>query len=141
MPVDWRMFLLSGEAALLAVVAAFPLALALGWMALQARWARAAARVFWLLPAPVLVAAWSSGSLSWMAAAGAVAGAGVLARECSTRLEALPAPWFESLRTLGAPAYRAAWPELRGPMLAAAGWLVLRIFLEALAGLMLRGRG
>lgn len=141
MPVDWRMLWLSGEAAVLALLAAFPLALVLAWMAREAGWARAAARVLWLLPAPVLVAAWWSGGLGWMAAAGAVAGAGMLARECSARLESLPAPWFESLRTLGAPAYRAAWPELWAALIAAAGWLALRIFLEALAGLILRGRG
>lgn len=134
------MLWLSGEAALAAMVFAFPFALLLTWMEREALWARALTRVLWLLPAPMLVAAWWTGALGWMAAAGVLAGAGALAREGSARLAALPAPWFESLKTIGAPGYRAAWPALRAGMLATAGWVTLRLFLEALAGLLLRGR-
>lgn len=141
MPADSRMLWLSGEAAVAATAVAFPLALVLAWMAAEARWARALVRLLWLAPAPALLAAWWSGGVWWMAAGGVMTAGGLLAREGAARLAALPAPWFESLRTLGAPGYRAAWPPLRGPMAAAAGWAALRVFLEALAGLMLRGQG
>jgi hypothetical protein len=136
---DWPSTWLSAQTAIAATLLAFPLAFALGWrISLDPR-AALAGRLLCLLPAPVLLAAWWSGSFAWMLAAGILVAAAALAREAAVLIAALPAPWFESLRTLDAPAWRAAWPSLRSPLLVAAAWAAARVFVEALAGLLIRG--
>jgi ABC-type amino acid transport system permease subunit len=145
MVMDWPWLWTSAQVAVIATVVAFPLAFALGWRiafdARHGRWARVAVQVVRLAPALVLLAAWRFGSVGWMLAAAVLVAAASLAREVSVRLAALPAPWFESLATLGAPGYRAAWPAVRVGLFGAAAWVAGRVFLEAVAGLILRGRG
>ncbi|HRJ21170.1 MAG TPA: hypothetical protein PLF84_19130 [Bryobacteraceae bacterium] len=136
---DWPSTWLSAQTAIAATLVAFPLAFAFGWrISLDSR-AALAGRLLRLLPAPVLLAAWWSGSFAWMFAAGILVATAALAREAAALIAALPSPWFESLRTLGAPAWPAAWPSLRSPLLTAAAWTAARVFLEALAGLLVRG--
>lgn len=139
MVMEWPWLWTSAQAAIAATLLAFPLAFALGWRASTDPRAALLIRVLALLPAPALLAAWSRGTLLWIAAAGLLVALAALARETSIHLAALPSPWFESLRTLGAPAWRAAWPALRRPLLLAALWTAARVLLESLAGLILRG--
>jgi len=144
MVMDWPWIWTSIQVALAATVVAFPLAFAAGWRIAfdtrHGRWASIAVHCIRLAPALVLLAAWRFGASGWMLAAGVLMGTAWLARETSVRLAALPAPWFESLATIGAPGYRAAWPAVRRGLVGAAAWVAGRIFLEALIGLWLRGR-
>jgi hypothetical protein len=141
MVFEWPWLWFGAKAALAATVLAFPAACALGWrMAADARLS-AVARAVTLLPAPALLAAWATGSLVWTTAAALVVALAALARETGLHLRTLPAPWFESLQTLDAPAWRAAWPSLRAPLFTAAAGIAVRLLLEVCAGLLLRGRG
>lgn len=141
MLMDWPSWWLSAQTAALSALLAFPLAFALGWSMTFDRRIALPVRLAALLPGPVLLAAWLTGAFGWMLAAAMLVSVAALAREASIRIAAVPAPWLESVRTLGAPAWRAAWPSVRSGLFAAAGWVAGRVFLEALAGLLLRGRG